>query len=331
VGGIECSWPVTRPTRTNRSDRLRPGGASQVYDRHVHRREISIGFLLRLLGGGRQNTQTEPQPNAADAATSASASAVPVGPAAIPTAPQRRAPGLGGPAACPYCATLLDPAPERGRLCPRCRRPIVVRRVDGRLVLLTNEALDVFDAERDRESKESIWTGERRRWLALAKGVSAPVNQIARLGAVPPSEAAVSASKDLYLAAAERAVRTARRDKRWDKVARIRHAQAASLYRASGSAIPPPDEVVDLHRAWSAAAMRSLVGFGAQVELVAAGCCAICGSDNGKAFRIAAELRSQRLPHAGCPKGLCPCDWWPLPDAKATGRRTRRRPAPPAG
>ncbi len=247
-------------------------------------------------------------------------------PLATPTALPR-----GATATCPYCATLLDPAPERGRLCPRCRRRIVVRRVDGRRVLLTTEALDVFEAERDRETNERTWTDERRRWLALAKGVSAPVNRVARLAALRPSEAVVVASKDLYLAAAERAVRTARRDKHWDKVARIRREQAAALYRASGSAIPPPDEVVTLHRAWSAAALRSLVGVGAQVELVAAGCCAICERDNGRAFRIAAELRAQRLPHAGCPKGLCPCDWWPLPDAKARGRRVRRQASPRAG
>jgi hypothetical protein len=251
---------------------------------------------------------------------------VPGEPLATPTALPR-----GATAACPYCATLLDPAPERGRLCPRCRRRIVVRRVDGRRVLLTTEALDVFEAERDRETNERTWTDERRRWLALAKGVSAPVNRVARLVALRPSEAVVVASKDLYLAAAERAVRISRRDKHWDAVARIRREQAAALYRASGSAIPPPDEVVMLHRAWSAAALRSLVGFGAQVELVAAGCCAICERDNGRAFRITAELRAQRLPHAGCPKGLCPCDWWPLPYAKAPGRRVRRRASPRAG
>jgi hypothetical protein len=251
---------------------------------------------------------------------------VPGEPRATPTALRPSAT-----AACPYCGALLDPAPERGRLCPRCRRPIVVRRVDGRCVLLTKEAVGVFEAERDRESRESTWTSERDRWLGLAKGVSAPVNRVARLGAVPPTEAAVMAAKELYLAAVERAVRTARRDKRWDEVARIRRTQAAAVYRASGSAIPPPDEIVSLHRAWSAAALRSLVGFGAQVELVATGCCAICGRDNGRAFRIAAELRAQRLPHAGCPKGLCPCDWWPLPDAKAPGRRVRRRVSPRAG
>ena len=242
------------------------------------------------------------------------------------TAPPRRR----ATAACPYCGALLDPAPERGRLCPRCRRRIVVRQVDGRRVLLTEEALDVFESERDRETRERTWAGERHRWLALAKGVSAPIGRVERLGAAPPSEAAVTAAKDLYMAAAERAVRTARRDKRWDKVARIRREQAAALYRESGSAIPPPDEVVALHRAWSAAALRSLAGFGAQVELVAARCCPICERDNGRAFRIAAELRDERLPHVGCPKGLCACDWWPLADTKARGRRVRRRASPPS-
>ena len=197
-------------------------------------------------------------------------------------------------------------------------------------MLLTEKALEVFESERERETNERTWTSERRGWLALAKGLAAPDTRVARLDAAPPSEAVVGASKDLFLAAAERAVRTARRDKRWDQVARIRREQAAALYRASGSAIPPPDEVVALHRAWSEAALRSYGGFGRQVELVAAGCCAICAGDNGRTFRISAELRGQRLPHAGCPKGLCQCDWWPLPDSKGRGPRVRRQATPSA-
>ena len=291
----------------------------------AHLREISIGFLRRLLGGGRPNTRAEIQSGAADGAASDSEIVVPDEPRATPTAPRR-----GVPAACPYCGALLDPAPERGRLCPRCRRPIVVRRVDGRRVLLTQEALEVFEAERDRGTNERTWASERSSWLVLAKGVSAPANRVARLVALPPSEAVVVASKDLYLTTAERAVRTARRDKRWDEVARIRRQQAAALYRASGSAIPPPDEVVTLHRAWSAAALRSLLAFGGHVELVAAGCCATCKRDNGRAFFIAAELRADRLPHLGCPKGLCPCDWWPLADMTPRGRRVRRPASPRA-
>lgn len=145
---------------------------------------------------------------------------------------------------------------------------------------------------------------------------------------MPPSEAVVEASKSLYLAAAERAVRTARRDKHWDEVARIRRDQAAALFHESGSAIPPSEEVVALHREWSAAALHSLAGSGAQVELVAGRCCAICKRDDGRAFRIVDELRTQRLPHEGCPKGLCQCDWWPVPDVKSRGPRVRRRTSP---
>jgi len=211
-------------------------------------------------------------------------------------------------------------------------------------VLLTEEALAVFEAERQRETNERNWRSARRRWLALARGVSAPSARISRVAAAPPTAAAVEASRDLYLAAADHAVRAARREKRWEEVARVRREQAAALHLAAGSPVPPPEELLALHREWSAAALRSAVGFGGRVELVAAGCCEICDRDDGHAFRIAAELRAHRLPHEGCPRGLCPCDWYPLPDAKAAKRRVRRRraaavpepaptpePAPPPG
>ena len=275
--------------------------------------------MSRLFGGGRPNTDAETQQPLADEPASPSEDRVPAEPMATPTAVRR-----GVAATCPYCATLLDPAPERGRLCPRCRRRIVVRQVDGRRVLLTEEAVKVFESERDRETREHDWTTERSRWLALAKGVAAPADRIARLIARPPSDAVVAASKDLYLAAAERAVRAARPKKRWDVVASVRRQQAAALFRASGSPIPPPDDIVALHRAGSEAMLRKHATFGTRVELVATGCCAICGRDNGRAFQIAAELKAQRLPHDGCPKGLCGCDWFPLPDAPKSRRRVRR-------
>lgn len=282
-------------------------------------REDSIDFLRRLLLGEGSD---EPAgiPSEVPGLLDGSADVVPARPAQTPAAPAR-APA----AACPYCAKLLDPAPERSRLCPRCRRRIVIRRVGGRLVLLTEQAEEVFESERQREVSERGWDRERREWLALAKRVAAPVNRIARLATAPPSEAVVAASKGLYLAAAERTVRKARRTKSWEKVASIRRAQAAALYRASGSAVPPPEEIVSLHRDWSAAALRALLRFGAQAELVGSGCCAICGRDNGRAFLIKAELRGQRLPHEGCPRGLCPCDWWPIPGAAPRSRRSRRR------
>ena len=204
----------------------------------------------------------------------------------------------------------------------------MVRRVNGRRVLLTEEALNVFEAQRDRDSRVQAWTSERARWLTLARGVSAPDNRVGRLGAASPSDAVVAASKSLYLAAAERAVRTARREKKWDQVASIRRAQAAALYRACGSAVPPPDDVVALYREWSVASLRSAVRFGKNAELAAQGCCAICRQDDGRTFRITAELRTPRLPHAGCPRGLCLCDWFPLPDTKGPKQRVRRRRPP---
>ena len=245
--------------------------------------------------------------------------------APIPTVPKRPAG-----AACPYCAVVLDPAPVRGRLCPRCRRPIVVRRVDGRLVLLTKEAVEVFEAEREREGNLRLWTSERRRWLALAKGVAAPAARMTRIAAAPPSEAGVAAARELYLAAAEKAVRAARRAKKWHELASIRHDQAAAVYEAAGCPIPPPEDAVKLHRESSSAVLRGLAKLGEQAELVSNGCCAICGRDNGKAFRIAVELRTHRIPHEGCPKGLCPGDWFVVPGAAPRVRRANRKASPGA-
>jgi hypothetical protein len=216
-------------------------------------------------------------------------------------------------------------------MCPRCKRPIVVRRVNGLRVLLTREALDVFEAERDRETNERNWNSERRRWLSLAKSVAAPERKVSRLEAAGPSSAAVESSKELYLAALDKAVRVARRTKRWTELARIRRDQAAALYRSAGSPIPPPDEIVALHREWSSAALRAAQAVGRDAELVSGGCCSVCSKDDGKAFRITAELREPRLPHAGCRKGICACDWYPLPDAKTPGRgRRKRAPRPSA-
>jgi hypothetical protein len=32
------------------------------------------------------------------------------------------------PAACPYCAKIIEPRPRRNRKCPHCREPVVLRR-----------------------------------------------------------------------------------------------------------------------------------------------------------------------------------------------------------
>ena len=191
-------------------------------------------------------------------------------------------------------------------------------------MLLTREALDVFESERERETNERNWTSDRRRWLSLARSVAAPEKKATRIESQAPSQASVDQARELYLAWVDKAARAARRTKRWVELARIKRDEAAALYREAGSPVPPPEEILALHREWSVASLKAASAIGLDAELVSGGCCPICSKDDGKAFRIATELRTPRLPHAGCPKGLCACDWYPLPDAKTPGRGRRK-------
>ena len=72
------------------------------------------------------------------------------------------------------------------------------------------------------------------------------------------------------------------------------------------------------------AELRALQEAYTDAELVSVGCCRICRADDGRVFKIAAELRVRRLPHEGCTKGLCGCEWWlamPLPKKRRRGAR----------
>jgi len=234
--------------------------------------------------------------------------------------------------ACPYCGVILDPPPTSSRLCPRCRRRIVVRHADGRAIYLTEAAVEVFEAERQREIDEQTWARERRRWLQLASLVAVPADRRQRVATATLSAATVQAARTLYLAAAERAVREARQEKRWEDVARIRGRQAAALFEEAGHRPPVPDEILELYREGINATLRGLAVHARDVELVGASCCAACRADNERIFKIADELRSPRLPHPACPRGLCACDWWPtVREAPRKGRRRRpaSRPAEP--
>jgi hypothetical protein len=197
----------------------------------------------------------------------------------------------------------------------------VVRRVGGRPVYLTEAAVPVFDGERRRAADERLWASERRRWLRLARTVKAPVERRERIERAALSADAVHAARTLYLTAADREVRTARRARRWNEVAAIRREQAAVLFKESGSTAPPPEDVVLLHQEAASAALRALPGIARQAELVGGTCCAACRADDGKTFRIADELRVPRLPHAACPRGLCGCDWWVATEAPRRRRR----------
>lgn len=229
-------------------------------------------------------------------------------------------------ATCPYCAMPLVPTPIRSRACPHCRKPMAVRRLGGRIVLLAEDAVDIFDAQQQKERDEARWTTESRRWLALAAMIGASEVRRARLAAAPPSAGIVDECRSLYLTTADAAVRTARREKRWTAVSRIGRAQAANLYEVAGRPVPPPPDVLELHRSALLAELRGLKARSKMAELVGSGCCAACRRDEGRSFPIAAELKTPRLPHDGCPKGLCACDWWIATAPPVKPRRRRRQP-----
>jgi hypothetical protein len=227
---------------------------------------------------------------------------------------------------------LLDPPPTSTRLCPRCRRRIVVRRSEGRTIYLTEASVEVFEAERRKDADVETWTRQRRTWLQLARLVGAPADRRSRLAAAPLTETVVQSARALYLSTADRAARAARHDKSWEDVTRIRHRQAAALYEEAGSVPPPAAEIVALYREAVTATLRGLSAIAREAELVGASCCAACRADNERIFKIADELRTPRLPHAGCPKGLCACDWWPaVRKPPPPRRRSRSVAARPAG
>lgn len=225
-------------------------------------------------------------------------------------------------ATCPSCAIELERTPSRDRLCPSCRQRIIVRRIDGRIVLLTAEAAPIVDAHLQREADERRWTVERSLWLGKAAHVRAPARQLARLSTAELSASVVEQSLALYRDSADRAVRAARRKSDWSIVARIRRDEAAALFAAAGHPVPPPDDIVALHREGMLAELHALAETTRFAELVGAGCCPACRKGDGTSAKIATELHSPRLPHEGCPKGICACEWWISTTAP---RRPRRR------
>ncbi len=222
---------------------------------------------------------------------------------------------------CPYCALVLDPAPTVSRRCDRCRQRIMVKRVDGQAVYLTEAAVQVFDSERRRIANSARLTRERERWLTLAATAGAPTGRRAQLAAARLTDEVVVAAQSLYLTTVDRAFRNAKHDRDWDGASRIRRDQAMALNRIAGSPVPPPADIVTIYQEGVAAELRGVAEISRDAELVSARCCEACRADDGHIFRITSELRSPRLPHAGCPKGLCRCHW----DLAARDRRTIRR------
>lgn len=263
----------------------------------------------------RSSSRDRPDGSSAGRSTTVHAASIPAG-----SAPP-------SPASCPYCALLLQPAPASSQRCVRCRQRIIVKHIEGRAVYLTEAAVPVFVAERRRIAASGRLTRERERWLRLAAAAGAPVQSQARLAAARLSEGVVGAARTLYLTTVDRAFRAAKRDHDWEAASRIRREKATVLYRVAGSPLPPPPDLVAIFREGVAAELRGVAEISRDAELVSASCCDACRADDRLIARISNELRVPRLPHDGCPRGLCRCRWELAERDRTTMRRyLRRRP-----
>ena len=248
--------------------------------------------------------------------------------APAPRATKAASPSPTTAASCPYCALLLDPAPEASRRCTRCRQRIIVKRVQGRAVYLTEASLLVFSAQRRRSASVGRWTRDRDRWLKGAAAVGASETRVARLAHAPLTEDSVRAAQSLYMTTVEKSFRSAKREHRWEDASKIKREQALLLFRFAGSPTPPPEDIVHIHREGATAALRGIGEMAKDAELVHGGtCCGTCRADAGRTYRISHELHVPRLPHADCPRGLCRCDWdLAIRDRDMVRRYLRRRP-----
>ena len=232
--------------------------------------------------------------------------------AAAPTRRRRKAPSTELPAACPTCGRLLEEVPSTARRCVSCRQRIVPKRIDGRVVLLAEAVIPLFEAERRRLVDGGRLARECGQWLRLAALVGAPADVLearARAVAARPTREAVTAARTLYATTVDRACRAARRSKDWHTVADLRFRQARAYHRAAGAPVPPEPAVVALHREATEATLRAIAEISREAQLAGGVCCEACSAQSGQVVKIVAERKAASLPHADCPVGLCGCRW----------------------
>ena len=147
------------------------------------------------------------------------------------------------------------------------------------------------------------WSAERTEWLGRAARVKAPADELARLAAATLTAAVVERSRALYLDGAERAVRAARRKAEWSTVARIRRDEAAALYAEAGHPVPPPEDVVVLHREGMLAELHAIAATTQFAELVSARCCPACRAGDGTSVQDHHRAADAAPAPRGLPQG----------------------------
>jgi DNA-directed RNA polymerase subunit RPC12/RpoP len=233
------------------------------------------------------------------------------------------------PAACPTCGRLLEVIPTATRRCADCRAHIVVKRVDGRIVLVAETVSRQFEAERRRIVDSERYKREGSRWLqmaALAGAAPEILEARARAVAARPTPEAVVSARTLYDTTVERACHAARRAHDWRFLTELRWRQARAYHRAAGSPVPPDPNVLALLREGIEASLRRIAEVARDAELAAGTCCETCEADAGRVVRISSELRVMSVPHVQCAAGLCGCRWdIPAKQREAVAKLARHR------
>lgn len=203
------------------------------------------------------------------------------------------------PAACPYCGTVIDPAPARSRKCPACRESIVVRtrRSDGAKLLLTEAEGKQFDRQRELDAARN--DGIRR-----SQNIGASINDFERTEKELTEKWGFAPPRDVFWALGGKAALAAMNKRAWHELSRIYWGQARLLYEEGKSHI-------QLAREASKASLQSYAegGFVRNVQVMA-GCCQLCNRDEGRKFAIAEALEKLPIPHEACEnEGWCTCTW----------------------
>jgi hypothetical protein len=241
--------------------------------------------------------------------------------------PRRRKGPINLPAACPSCGGVLDEVPTTARRCVECRQRIVVRRIEGRVVLVAEAVAPFFDAHRSRLQGGERIKREAGRWLQMAALAGAAPDVLearARKVAARPTPEAVTSARALYATTVERACRAARKAHDWKGLADLRFRQAKAYHRAAGATVPAEPAILALHAEAVDASLRRIAELAREAELVGGLCCEACRAASGTVVRITAERRTPSVPHADCPAGLCACRWdVPLKVRQAKGPARR--------
>jgi hypothetical protein len=117
--------------------------------------------------------------------------------------------------------------------------------------------------------------------------------------------------RDVFRAAANRAVLEMIRRKDWASLAAAYSTLALEEYREA-NVDQAPEQVVTLLRESAKAELRSYLASGIRRAEISPCACAVCSRSPKRPVPIGEELETPHIPHANCREGYCSCDYQPV-------------------